>query len=136
MKKIFTIAALICASFTMNAQKLITIISNSDTNTSVMEDKIWRIDNTTDSTSLVYYVNWQGYTPKIASDTNEAKYVAIGTRFITPSGLGYTINADNILEVTRLTENSCFIRYKEGNSINKIVLSISVGELNTLINSL
>lgn len=136
MKNILAAAFLICATFSLSAQKFITVIADSDTSVSLLESKIFKIDNLTDSTSTIYYIDRQDYIVKLNTDTNEAKYVALGSRLLTPSGLGYTINVDNILEAKRLTDNTCLIWYKDGVLTKKITLSISVGDLNALINAL
>lgn len=142
MKNIFLSAAFItlCA-FGGFAQKLVPLITfgGTDTTISIYEGLIWKVDNQTgDSTSVVSYVNVRGDETTINSDTNEAKILTLSDRLFTPTGLGYTINADRVKAAYRLTDSTSFIIYQRGNGGNiQINLnSLSVSEFNALLNAL
>ena len=136
MKKLITLA-FIAVGFTAFAQEAVSLMTLGSTDTiSVMETAIYKIDNETgDSTSTVQYY-FKGQDKKIVADSAEAWFVSVTDRLITPSGLGYTINADRIEGINRLTDSTCTFFYLKGNARVRLNLGISAGEFQTAINGL
>ena len=137
MKKLITLLAVISLGFTAVAQEAVFLITLGSTDTiAVMETDIFKVDNEVgDSTAIVEYF-YRGGIKKISADTNEAEFLVRTERLFTPSGLGYSINADNIEGITRLTATTCAFFYRKGNARIKIELAVSATVLIDAINAL
>ena len=140
MKNISLLLIALMCTLGVMSQKAVPLVSFStlDTTLSVMEGQRWKDNQTGDSTSVVSYVRWNGDETTIISDTNEVKILALSARLFTPTGLGYTINADRIKSVIKVTDDSCLVFYERGNGVEiKIEFSaLSVTEFIALVNAL
>lgn len=141
MKNVF-LTLILGLVFTVGAyaQKMVALVdfATADTIDNVLEGQIWKIDNNAgDSTAVVSYVKANGDISTVNADTNEAEFLTRTNRLITPSGLGYSINADRILSAKRVSNSSCIVIYEWGNGDRRAIdLSISVTALLAVVNAL
>lgn len=136
MKNLITLA-LILVTFTGFSQKAVRVASFGGTDTiSVMEQKIYKVDNETgDSTASIYY-DFRGIMKVTTADTNETFYQTNTNRLVALPKLGYTVNADRIDGMGKNTDTTCYVFYLLGNQRLKLELDTSLSAVEAAVNAL